>query len=204
METQEHVTYNALIKPIPYPINLANVADQKPCTTCESCAIIIPNRRRAQRGRIQTGYERVDLYPDFPELKTSAKAGCGLCRFIRKNIRNAWAVRPMEEWGVGPIREKDGLWDELLDAAWDRRVKIHKVAFNLEDIIQSSSLTSASTGSGPADCVVVSLGLEFGPATPFVSPETSFIYEEIGQALSFKVFDSQGELPITANLDMST
>ena len=143
---------------------------------------MVPDRKIAKRGLIKTAYERVDLYPDFPELKASAKAGCDLCRLIRKSIRKTWAVRPMEEWGVGPIREKDGLWDELLEAQWDRKVKIHKVTFSLETATEKLE-----------DGVVVSLGLEFGPATAFVSEETDFQYGEIGQALSFKVFDSQGK-----------
>jgi hypothetical protein len=182
MNFADVVTHEALIKPIPSRINLANVADQDPSKTCESCAVIIPDRSKAKGGLIKTSYERIDLYPEFPDLKASAKAGCDLCRLIRKSIRKTWAIRPMEEWGVGPIREKDGLWDELLDAPWNRKVRIHKVTFNLESATEKVQ-----------DGVVASLGLEFGPATQFVSGETDYQYGEIGQALSFKVFDSRGE-----------
>ena len=91
----------------------------------------------------------------------------------------------MEEWGIGPLREKDGLWDELLDAPWDRKVKIHKVTFNVEAVTENAK--DIQNG------MIISLGLEFGPATKFVSREPDFQYGEIGQALSFKVFDSQGE-----------
>jgi hypothetical protein len=107
------VKHDALIKPIPCRINLGNVAHRNPSKTCDFCALIVPDRKKAQNGLIKTASERVDLYPDFPDLKASAKAGCDLCPLIRKTIRKTWAVRPMEEWGIGPIREKDGLWDEV-------------------------------------------------------------------------------------------
>lgn len=192
----EQLTYEALIKPIPLQLNLANAQDHTPSKTCQSCALIVPDRGKARRGLIQTGYERVDYYPHFPELKASAKAGCGLCRIFRKTIRKSWAVLPMEEWGIGPVRREEGMWDELLDAPWDRKVKIHKVTFEVENTRASpGSQTDSTSAQVLEDGVVVTLGLEFGPATQFVSLETDFQYGEIGQAISFKVYDSQGEAP---------
>jgi hypothetical protein len=191
---EDQLTHEALIKPIPCKISLANAQDREPSKPCQFCALIIPDRRKAQVGLIHTGYERIDLYPDFPELKASARAGCDFCRLIRKTIRKNWAIRPMEEWGFGPITESDGLWDELLDAPWDRKVKIHKARFSLQDIVQTSTTSPTSSGiTIMEEGMIVTLGLDFGPATLFVSPETNFQYGEIGQVINFDVFDSQGE-----------
>jgi hypothetical protein len=188
-------TYKSLIKPIAPSNNLANVRAQEPSKTCRSCAAVVPDRRKAINDLIKIDYKRVDLYPDFPELKASAKAGCGLCRLIRKTIRAKWAIRPMEEWGVGPLREKEGLWDELLKAPWDRKVKIHKLSFSLKKVpnaLPMSSDTRATTEKDVHQGMVVFFGLEFGPVTLLSSPDGAGLYGEIGQVLGFKVYDSQG------------
>lgn len=195
----DELTYEALIKPIPPRLNLANAQAQESSKTCEFCTLIVPDRRKAQGGLIQTGYERVDLYPDFPELKASARAGCRLCGLMRKTIRKHWAVRPMEEWGVGPISERDGCWDELLDAPWDRKVKIHKVTFDLKVADHNFAMSPVSTATESLeDGMVTTLAMEFGPATLFISPQTDFQCGEISQALSFKVFESQGDSQVVS------
>jgi len=193
-------TYKSLIKPIAPSKNLANVRAREPSKTCQSCAAVVPDRRKAVNGLIKINYERVDLYPDFPELKASAKAGCGLCRLIRKTIRAQWAIRPMEEWGVGPLREKEGLWDELLKAPWDRKVKIHKLSFSLKGVPNTLPMSSDNRGTTEQNDyqgMVVFLGLEFGPATLLSSPDGVDLYGEIGQVLGFKVYDSQGARAIS-------
>jgi hypothetical protein len=188
-------TYKSLIKPIAPSNNLANITAQEPSRSCQSCAAIVPDRRKVVNGLIKINYERIDLYPDFPELKASAKAGCGLCRLIRKTIRAKWATRPMEEWGVGPLREKEGLWDELLKAPWDRKVKIHNLSFSFKKISNASpapSDTRATTEQDDYQGMVVFFGLDFGPATLLTSSDGTALYGEIGQVLGFKVYDSQG------------
>ena len=194
MASAEQWTYKSLIKPIPPRINLANVSAQQPSKPCRFCSAIVPDRRRAKRGLIKAVYERIDLYPGFPELKASAKAGCGLCRLMRKMIRSNWAVRPMEEWGVGQLREKDGLWLDMFDESWDRKVKIHKMAFNIQEVGRNSASTSGPIGSEDDHSgMLTSLNLEFGPATQYAFPDGSFKYGEIGQVLRFKAFDSEGK-----------
>lgn len=197
-------TYKALIKPIAPSNNLANVRAQEPSRTCQSCAAVVPDRRKAINDLIKIDYKRVDLYPDFPELKASAKAGCGLCRLIRKTIREKWAIRPMEEWGVGPLREKEGLWDELLKASWDRKVKIHNLSFSLKKVpsaMPMSSDTRATTEKDDYQGMVVFFGLEFGPVTLLSSPDGAGLYGEIGQVLGFKVYDSQGARAFSSDWD---
>jgi hypothetical protein len=189
-------TYKSLIKPIAPSSNLANVTAQEPSAMCQSCAAIVPDRRKAVNGLIKIDYERIDLYPDFPGLKASAKTGCGLCKTIRKNIRTKWAIRPMEEWGVGPLREKEGLWDELFEAPWDRKVKIHSLSFSLKYFSNVSPRPSGTIDSATKDQqgMVVGFNLEFGPATLLNSSDGTTLYGEIGQVIGFKVYDSQGEL----------
>jgi hypothetical protein len=192
MCSTSHSTYKSLIKPIAPSINLANIVVQEPCKACSACAAIAPDRRRAKNGVIKLDYERIDLYPEFPGLKALAKAGCGLCRLLRKNIRENWGVRPMEEWGMGAIRE-DSHWAELLASPWDRKVRIHNLNFTLRKPMDAMSAPTSGGGDGGWG-VVQSLSFEIGPATQYVAPDETTPYGDIGQLLSFKVFDSQGEV----------
>lgn len=92
----------------------------------------------------------------------------------------------MEEWGVGPIREGDGEWDDWLDEHWDGKVKISGVSFiTAREVFASQVLTEASP------VVVATMSMEFGPATEILDPDG--IPRSIGQVLHFKVFDSHGE-----------
>lgn len=186
-------TYRALIRPIPTRLNLSNVLNQEACEPCKHCVILVPDRSKANNGLIKTSYERIDLYPEFNELRISAKAGCELCRTIRKTIRSAWAVRPMEEWGFGPLSEKDSYWDDLFTSTWDRKVKIHSANFSVAD---ARSTSQTSLNERPS-AMVVTLSMEFGPLTkPPVSSDIQD-YGNISQVISFKVFDQQGTINLT-------
>jgi hypothetical protein len=185
MTSNSDTTYRSLIKPIPPSINLSNVREQRPSKTCDACACIVPDRRKEAKYLIKTGYERVDLYPDFPQLKASAKAGCGLCRFLRKSIKAAWARRPMEEWGLGALRENDGLWDELLAQPWDRKVKIYDASFSLGE----TGIDGSKTKTRPVSYLHLSVGPN--SSHPPSMGENSQ-HGEISQYLSFKVFVSEG------------
>jgi hypothetical protein len=112
---------------------------------------------------------------------------------IRKTVRESWAIRPMEEWGVGPLREKERLWDELFSSPWDRQVRIYKVTFAVETFTDSPSHSAGrKDSSSEDDAIIVTLSLEFGPMTKILLPDSSDFYGDIGQVISFKVFDSQG------------
>lgn len=193
MTSFTNCTYKSLIRPIPPGINLANVTAQEPMTTCQYCAAIVPDRRKAENGLIKINYERVDLYPDFPKLKSSARNGCGLCRFLRKTIRAKWATRPMEEWGVGPLREKEGLWDELFASPWDQKVRIRKLAFSLGKMTPASPTPNNTAEQFNQNSMVVSFSLDFGPATVPTLSEGTTPYGDISQVLGFKVWDCHGE-----------
>lgn len=185
MYNSDEVTYRSLIKPIPPSVNLSNVDLQEPFRTCSHCSTIVPDRSNEKVGIIKTPYERVDLFPYFPELKSSAKAGCCLCKLIRKTVRSAWAARPMEEWGYGPLSEKDSYWDDLFRAPWNRKVKIHSAQFTLLPTSTAfpSDVRSPSQGR---DGMVANLSFEFGPLTQDGE------HGDISQIVSFRVFDGQG------------
>ena len=192
MAYHTETTFKALIKPIPAKVNLENVNSYLAGKTCEPCSRIVPDRRNLNKSgsAIKCDYERVDLYPDFPELKASATSGCALCKLIRKAIRKAWAVRPMDEAGVGTLREDDGLWDDLFSEPWDRKVRIYQPTFFVEKVAQISESRIDIVNE---NLMVAALNVEFGPENTRVSYESPRTHDRISQIISFKAFDSQGE-----------
>ncbi len=178
-------TYRALIRPIPPRLRLANAETQEASKACQYCSALVPDRSKAKDGLIRTTYERIDVYPDFPELKASAREGCGLCRLVRKAIRSGWAVRPMEEWGVAPLSEKDSYWDGLFTSTWDKKVRIHRAIFTVPDVHAKPQVASRQE----PDKMVLSLSMEFGPLTLPNTSDGEESHGEIGQVISFKVFD---------------
>ncbi len=183
-------TYRDLIEPIPARRNLGSVASGHPLKTCVRCRAVAPDRAAVQNKTIHTPYESVDVYPDFSELKASAKAGCGLCWLIRKALRQNWAVRPMEEWGIGPLSADDDDFAELLGLRWDRRVKIYNLSFKFEplaDLAEEKESDALQRGG-----MVTGMSLEFGPASGATSASDEQAYGEISQIIGFKVFDSIG------------
>jgi hypothetical protein len=90
----------------------------------------------------------------------------------------------MEEWGVGPMRQQDGLWQDMFEASWDGKVKLHNVVFQIAPHLENAHKETSTT---------ISLGLEFGPVTSFVSKNGDIRHGEIGRVISFKVFDSHGK-----------
>ncbi|KAF8865683.1 HET-domain-containing protein [Acephala macrosclerotiorum] len=183
-------TYRALIRPIPPRLNLANAETKEASKTCQRCSALIPDRSRIQDGLIRTWYEYVDLYPEFPALKASARAGCDLCRLIRKTIRSAWAVRPMEEWGVGPLSEKNSHWEEMLASRWDGKVKIYDASFSVSHVYPESRAFTYNTAGQAAETMVIGLSMEFGPLTTPVAAGGQK-HGSISQIINFKVFDKQ-------------
>ncbi|KAI4864971.1 HET-domain-containing protein [Hypoxylon rubiginosum] len=177
-------TYRDLITAISPALNLSNVTSAPPSQPCAVCARLVPDRSKAERLIIETRYELFDTFPEFPVLKASARAGCALCRLIRKTIRSSWAVamRPMEERGLGVLSSKDGVWDTLFDKPWDRKVRIFDAYFYL------SSRRQHQNDSHPLE-FIQSLGIRFGPAN-LPPEEDNWTYKrEIHQELMFDVFD---------------
>ncbi|KAI1097865.1 HET-domain-containing protein [Jackrogersella minutella] len=178
-------TYRSLITAIPPSINLSNVASVLPSQPCAVCAKLVPDRSRAKRLVIQTKYELFDTFPDFPVLKASARTGCVLCRFLRKQIRSSWAVgmRPMEQDGLGVLSTKDGVWDELFDMPWDCKVKIFHAHFYLSN-------RKLPPDDSHSQEFMQRFIIRFGSANLPTEAAGWPYRKQIHQALEFKVFDS--------------
>ncbi|KAI0178818.1 HET-domain-containing protein [Hypoxylon sp. FL1284] len=190
-------TYRDLITAISPSLNLSNVTDASPSRLCAACARLVPDRLRAEGHKIKTDYELLDTFPEFPVLKASAKAGCMLCRLLRKTIRSSWAVslRPMEEHGLGVLSAKDGLWDDLFGKPWDRQVRIFHGHFRLS----SRGLHQ----DDHSEQFIQNLSIRFGPAN-LPAEEDDWPYKrQIYQVLMFNVFDSVDACEI-GNVDDST
>jgi len=191
-------TYLALLRPIPPESNLANVNATKLGVLCEFCKAVVPDQSKATNQIIRTLYERTDVYPKFPGLKRTAKEGCTLCYLFRHAIRTGWGRRAMEEWGYGPLSADDETWSrpELFSRSWDGEVIIRRVNFILTALhvprMERGTLLEPQS-SHTRNNMVVNLSFEFGPANAALDEEGEPLHGEIGQILSFKVFDSSGE-----------
>jgi hypothetical protein len=183
------LTYRALTLPVPLKWSIANVGSQPASQSCDFCRLVLPDRSKSKNGTINTCYERYDSFPEFPALRLSAQAGCGLCRFLRKSVRQAWAVRPMEEWGVGPLEPHD----EMMTSKWDGTVVLSNVSFALESPAQPA--LGGTESDNEAYEVVTRMSLEFGPVIPTEQDEGIRLHGKISQVVSFKVFDSVGMSP---------
>jgi len=191
-------SYRDLTRPIPPKHNLLDAVNSAALSLCDTCRIALSNRAQAKNKSISTPYEIFDTFPEFPRLKKSSKeARCGLCRAIRDQLLRTWAARPMEEWGVGPLSERSGIFDELLSAPWDRSVRISKLTWVLEPQPDIARVTHESeSDSHPGAGVITNMSVEFGPATTAVNEHGDPLHENISQTMSFKVFDSIGKKAI--------
>ncbi|XXH03753.1 hypothetical protein Hte_010159 [Hypoxylon texense] len=101
-------------------INLSNVASSPATVPCSHCTAIVPDRSKVNNtGDIYTEYERIDIYPEFPDLRASAEAGCRICRLLQQCL-SSQAFQAIEQ-GTAPPVELQG---SSLHPTWDRRVKI--------------------------------------------------------------------------------
>lgn len=207
------LTYRNLIKPIPAKYSLSSVTLAPALKTCDFCRVAVPDRAKAKRNVIETPFERIDTYPEFQALKSSARDGCGyvshylwhrddlaltpifcsLCWIIRKHMRSSWAVRPMEEWGVGPLDENDDLSSDLLHTRWDGKVRFFNLKFTFNPLLDGGGAAEDESACFKQEAgMVTAMTLEFGPVTPDAAEDGSYLHGEISQILGFKVFDSVG------------
>lgn len=193
------LTYSALLRRIdaePWSIPPAQIEGSAPRDEpCISCRNIYPDFGDPAVHRVVSDYEREDTFPSFPSLEASAVQGCRLCAVLRWMIGVNWAVRPLEEESVGPIREQDEYWKDLLASDWDGRVKIHTVSFILEQGMPTSP--SSYTSIPDSSRSVAVLGFEFSPAR-FCKPENRIKvgrneHGHMGQTASFKLYAAGGE-----------
>lgn len=184
-------TYAAILEPIAashrpstfYPPSTA--ASGKPC---ESCLLIFGHLLHPTKRYHESAYDREDVFPDFPSLRATAAQGCQLCSLIRTTIQTEWAVRPMEEIGVGTIRARDGYWDELLAAEWDARVRILCGLVKLGNEEWEAHDDKPRFGE--------QLSLTFGPLSLSTREEPMQVGESrhhnVVQGIGFKVYTTEG------------
>jgi hypothetical protein len=74
-------------------------------------------------------YVRLDHYPHFPKLTTSAEQGCACCALLRYTITKNWSLRSFAEDGVGDLDDGTRLYSEFLNTEWDGEVRIDDLRF---------------------------------------------------------------------------
>jgi hypothetical protein len=117
--------FEKLTTAIPPALNLANIKGapaESLCEVCETALLFLEEGfRKPSSYRYMEEPERNDSYPNFPGLKASAKA-CGLCRLMRKTIRESWADVALEH-SFGLVKEGDSR-SALLKRSWSGEVLI--------------------------------------------------------------------------------
>ncbi|KAJ8132454.1 hypothetical protein O1611_g1178 [Lasiodiplodia mahajangana] len=108
-------------------ISIADAAAQLPCADCRA---IVPDRRQIkeiENSRLETPFNREDLYPTYPSIASSAQAGCKLCALVWQRL-----IASIPGDDLSSIEHSDGklIWasyeqrKKQLTETWDRRVKI--------------------------------------------------------------------------------
>ncbi|KAM5369643.1 hypothetical protein ACJZ2D_008902 [Fusarium nematophilum] len=186
-------TYFDLIGPIPQQTNLINVGSSPAAKPCKHCASLVPDRgnqycESVARYQISASFERVDTFPDFPELKALAKAGCSFCYLLRKTIRSSWTTIPMLDLGMFVLADDVGSYSELLSTGWDMKVKIDNPVFRFspfETVVYGmfSSETDESPPESQQGGVITGLSSSLHPAA--------------------EALDEEGETPVNASKTLS-
>jgi hypothetical protein len=136
------LTYAALLEPIrptsPPPLLSNQQGPNQLCSVCESIASnfreISGYLKRKEHIR-PAEYVRLDFYPDFPNLKTSAEQGCACCALLRYAIRKNWGLRPFTEHGVGDLNDSTPLYANFLATEWDGQISIDDLRFNTSAVL---------------------------------------------------------------------
>ncbi|RYC59689.1 hypothetical protein CHU98_g6520 [Xylaria longipes] len=178
---------------------MASTADMRARLPCPACRAIIPNRRQLKNrpnSTLETLFERVDFYPTYPAVASSAQAGCNLCVLMWRRLTSI----PPEAREL--IKDGNGkfVWvsseqrTRQLDASWDRKVKI-QVGFDFlpyGTVSPSGSIRDEEARS-PQDghqygCAVISMSVRCRP----VSGALRFVDGDPWgrETLEFSVFDS--------------
>ncbi|KAI1130401.1 HET-domain-containing protein [Nemania abortiva] len=108
---------------------MTSIADAPAQVPCAACRAIVPDRgqlKKIQTSRFDTLFNRDDLYPTYPSLESSARAGCNSCALVWQRLTSI----PPED--LSAIEQSNGrlVWisdkqkTKQLGASWDRRVKI--------------------------------------------------------------------------------
>lgn len=169
---------------------------------CLACRAIFPDRRQLHRLEIsvlETSFERDDLYPAFPGIASSAKAGCSLCVLICHKLNS---IPPN---GLKAIEDGNGevVWvsyenrPRQLDGSWDRKVKF-RASFDFLPYTTSLDGPSGDEGSITQDeyqhgGAVTSMTIAYSPIPGRLRLSNGVIWD--GEHFDFPIFDSIGMRP---------
>ncbi|KAL7623310.1 hypothetical protein AAE478_006991 [Parahypoxylon ruwenzoriense] len=172
-------------------LNLSNVEAAPAVTPCGHCQAIVPDRSKLDDGGdIYTGYERIDLYPEFPGLLSSAEAGCHLCRLLQREFSDQ-AYLSME---TGNALE---VW-ATPNPSWDQRVKI-SVKFSFlpfNPVSPADNFHYHLEGSPPQyNGVVTSMRVDYKPVASRLRGKDGAPWN--GAEFEFSLFDSPDLLATT-------
>ncbi|KAI1750905.1 HET-domain-containing protein [Xylaria castorea] len=108
---------------------MASNANVTACLPCSACRAIIPNRRQLnylQNSTLKTLFERVDSYPTYPTVASSAQAGCSLCVLMWRRLTSIppEAIESIKEGNSKVVWVSSEQRTRQLDASWDQKVKI--------------------------------------------------------------------------------
>lgn len=130
------LTYTSLLEPIrptsPPPLLSDQTANNCVCHHCERIVSTFQeiSSHLQRKGCIApVEYVRLDYYPDFPNLKTSAQQGCSCCALLRYTVRKNWSLRSFTEHGVGDLNGSTPLYADFLATEWDGQVSIDTLRF---------------------------------------------------------------------------
>ncbi|KAI0407416.1 heterokaryon incompatibility protein-domain-containing protein [Xylaria palmicola] len=108
---------------------MASAADVGAHLPCLACRPIVPDRSQLdylQTSTLKTPFERDDLYPAFPGVASSARAGCSLCALMWRRLTS---IPPEATEAINKVNNKL-VWvssvqrTRQLEVSWDRKVKL--------------------------------------------------------------------------------
>ncbi|KAI1114867.1 heterokaryon incompatibility protein-domain-containing protein [Nemania sp. NC0429] len=178
---------------------MASIIDARARPPCRTCRAIVPNRSQLnylENSALETLYERDDVYPTFPSVALSAKAGCSLCVLLWRRLTS---IPPAALEAI--IKANDKLvWvssekrTRQLEVSWDRKVKL-QASF---DFLPYPTISpSGSTRYGRASTAqdryqhggaVTSLSLSYRPTAGSLRLVNGTFWSH--ETVEFTVFDS--------------
>lgn len=170
-------------------LNLSNAESALAALPCSHCATIVPDRSKVDDGDIRTKYERIDIYPKFPGLQSSAEAGCRLCRLLQQCL-STQASRDIEQGNTPPI----DLPDSSQCPTWNLDVKID-IQFSFIPFTPVSWDSRFSLEGSPPQYNGV-VNMMFIHYKPVAGPLKRKDGSEWVARLEFGIYDSPGALII--------
>ncbi|KAL8727595.1 MAG: hypothetical protein Q9166_005945 [cf. Caloplaca sp. 2 TL-2023] len=96
---------------------------------CQQCKEINPFNANRDLQKLADEFEKVDQYPKFPSLTTSAEKGCNICKLLKDAVSHAYSD--------GEITKEESLFDTSIQSTWSTvrwngRVEIYGARFGID------------------------------------------------------------------------